>query len=197
MKIQRRLAPVTAALALMLATPACQSPAPIPTAVTTKPLPSPSPPATPSPAVIKIDPAAAVIRAGGIVSVSIRIEDVSDLVGAEVHLSFDPEIVGVIDADANAAGIQIADGDLLVADFVAQNAVDNDAGTIDYAIAQLANAPLSATGALAVIQFRGKQAGVSLIAFRSVPAAPNGAILADRNGEEIVADLESGSIEVK
>jgi hypothetical protein len=115
----------------------------------------------------------------------------------EAHLSFDPEIVEVIDVEANAADIQIANGDLLNADFVAQNMADNAAGTIDYAIAQLGDTPAAGSGALAVIHFRGKQTGVSPIAFRSVPAAPSGAILVNRNGEEIVADLESGSIEVR
>jgi len=52
-------------------------------------------------AVVRVDPAAATIAPGQIVSISIKVDNVSNLAGAEIHLAFNPNVLEVIDADAN------------------------------------------------------------------------------------------------
>lgn len=152
--------------------------------------------ATSALAIVKIDPVSATIRAGEAISVAVRVENATDLAGAEVHLTFDPKILEVIDADLDQAGVQIANGDLLAEDVVAQNQVDNEAGTIDYGVVQLQRASVSGSGRLAIIRLRGKASGASPIAFRGIEAAPSGAHLANSRSAPIDHQLAPGSIAV-
>ena len=68
-------------------------------------------------------------------TVDIVLDDVVDLYGAEVHLTFDPAVLQVQDADSNAPGEQIAPGEEFSKGrgFVALNRFDNQRGTIDLA----------------------------------------------------------------
>lgn len=98
--------------------------------------------------------------AGETVTVDIKIKNVSDLYGAEVHLAFDPALLKVVDADPIMDGVQIAPstdffpfapGQYFIEPetgkkyyhayspdtggyFVAQSEADNTAGTINYVI---------------------------------------------------------------
>jgi hypothetical protein len=122
------------------------------------------------------------------VDVEIWINDVTDLYGADVRLSFDPNVVEVVDADPNTAGVQIADGDLLGNIFTAKNEVDNSAGTIFYAVTQLnPQPPANGSGLLAVISFRAKSVGASDLDFTYTK-------LANRDGEELPATSSNGDI---
>lgn len=134
---------------------------------------------------------------GETIEVLIRVENVANLAGAEIHLSFDPTILEVIDAKASDSGVQISDGTLLSPDFTALNQVDNAAGTIDYAIVQIGRKEVAGEGVLATIDFRGKASGEAAITFRGIQAAPSGAALADAAGRPITAALESIRIAVK
>jgi len=139
---------------------------------------------------VKISPSSAFVAPNATVTVTIQIENINNLFGAEVHLTFDPALLEVVDADAGTAGIQIAHGGLLSPDFVAQNLVDASAGRIDYAISQMpTHTPASGSGSLANITFKGKAAGTSSIAFTTV-------LLADTNGAQIAAITSNGTIEV-
>ncbi|HLF25745.1 MAG TPA: cohesin domain-containing protein [Anaerolineae bacterium] len=146
---------------------------------------------------VKVDPKTATIAQAEVVGVSIRVEQVSDLLGAEFHLQFDPTVLEVIDDDTLIEGVQIAHGELLHADLVPENRVDNAAGTIDYAIVQINRAAIAGSGVLATIHFKGKAPGVALITFRSVPAAPQGIVLADSRGKAISGAAETGSLTVE
>ncbi len=122
------------------------------------------------------------------VDVEIRINDVSDLYGADVRLSFDPNIVEVVDADPNTAGIQIADGNLLQNILTAKNEADNATGAIWYAVTQLnPQPPANGSGILATIRFRSKNVGATNLTFTFTQ-------LANRNGEEIPATALGGDI---
>ena len=65
------------------------------------------------------------VAAGQTAPLSVAVTDVQDLYGMELHLRFDPAVVQVADADPGKDGIQVAAGDFLSADFVAQNQADN------------------------------------------------------------------------
>jgi len=127
---------------------------------------------------------------GATTTVNISVENVTDLYGLEVHLTFDPALLEVEDADTDAAGVQIQSGTFLSPDFVAQNAVDQAAGKIDFAIAQMPpHEPVSGSGVLATITFKGKAAGTCALGFSNV-------ILSDRNGNAINTGTRDGSVTV-
>jgi hypothetical protein len=109
---------------------------------------------------IALEPSTLSLEGGETGEVAVVVYDVTDLAGAEFHLTFDADAVEVVDADPSTEGAQIADGGFLSADFVAQNQADNSAGTIDYAVARMApNAPANGDGRLAVITFQARDGG--------------------------------------
>jgi cohesin domain-containing protein len=118
---------------------------------------------------------------------SVTAQDIADLIAFEVHLSFDANVLEVI---------EINDGGFIAADFIAQNTFDNAAGTIDYAVAQIGHPPANGSGTLFEIVFRAKVPGKSSIRFRETPAAPAGALFSDSNGMAIQVSLINGSVNV-
>ena len=139
---------------------------------------------------VTIDPASKTVAVGATTTVNIHIANVTDLYGAEAHLTFNPTLLEVVDADPNVDGVQIQAGTFLSPDFTAQNAVDQAIGKIDFAIAQTPDHdPVSGSGALATITFRGKAGGSSAISFVSV-------ILSDQDGQSISTGTQDGSITV-
>lgn len=140
---------------------------------------------------IWIDPPLVELAPGDESTVAIHVSNVTTMAGAEVHLTFDPVIMEVLDADPGTDGVQIAHGDFLSPDFVAQNIVDMSTGTIDYAIACMpADKAVSGDGVLARISFRTLSAGKTQLVIRSV-------ILADKGGVPIEAEIESGIVTVR
>ena len=111
----------------------------------------------------------------------------------ELHLRFDPAVVQVADADPGKDGIQVAVGDFLSADFVAQNQADNQAGSIDYAVTQVnPNEPRSGSGTLLVIRFQGGAAGGA-----SPLEVTNGLLTTRCDGDLIPVTFASGEVRVK
>ena len=139
---------------------------------------------------VLIDPPSSEVAVGGTTTVNIRIDNVSDLFGAEVHLTFDPALLEVVDANPSTAKVEIQPGTFLSPDFTAQNEVDQAAGKIDFAIALMPPQPLAnGSGVLATITFRGKAANTSAIRFVNV-------LLAAPEGVPISASTQDGSITV-
>jgi hypothetical protein len=132
-----------------------------------------------------LDPSSLNLAPGDVKTVDIRVKDVTELAGAEVHLAYDPALLEVVDADAETDGVQIAHGDFLSPEFVVQNTADGTTGTVDYAIAlmSLDNAA-SGDGVLARITFRGLSKGKTTIAVQGV-------LLADKDGQPIDVETES------
>jgi len=134
---------------------------------------------------IWLDPATLDLAPGDTATLDIRVDDVSQLAGAEVHVTFEPTLLEVVDADPSTEGTQIAHGDFLNADFVVQNTADPTAGTVDYAIAcmQLEQAA-SGGGVLARITFRALAEGETRITI-------SGVLLADMQGQPIDVETDS------
>ena len=59
------------------------------------------------PAIARRDPVSSTVNVGSTVVVNFYIQDVQNLYGADVRISFDPTILEVQDADPGAAGVQI------------------------------------------------------------------------------------------
>jgi len=92
---------------------------------------------------VYILPPAEALVTGQPVTVDVIAEGVSNLYGAEIHLSFDPTMVRLEDADPQQDGVQITPGSLLAPDqgFVVVNTSDNAAGTAVFAITLVNPAP--------------------------------------------------------
>ncbi len=139
---------------------------------------------------LHFDPAPQQVEVGGVAGVQLRLEDVNNLYGIEVHLTFDASLVQIEDDDAARDGVQIAVGDIPYPEFSVQNMVDNMGGRLDYAVVQLGPRPAaSGSGVVATIRFRGVNEGTSPIRFTS-------AKLASPEGSEIAVTLHEGSIVV-
>ncbi len=86
--------------------------------------------------------------------------DVQALYGFDISLSFDPQVIDVVDADPEQSGTQVSLGTLLDPGFVIINQADNQAGSVRFALTQLnPSQPKSGSGNLIVVRVRGKQGG--------------------------------------
>ncbi len=137
---------------------------------------------------IKLEPTASSFQVGDTLKVLVKAENISDLSAIEVHLSFNPLVLEVI---------EIRDGGFITADFTVQNTFDNTAGTVDYAIAQIDHPPVNGNGTFFEVTFRAKASGDSPILFSGTNAAPSGIILSDSKGNAIEVSISSGNISVK
>jgi hypothetical protein len=136
---------------------ACMAPMPQPTAIPTQ-----APIAAPhenAPRVF-LTATAATIETDNTIVVNVEVANVTNLFGVEIELKFNPVFLEVVDVDDAAAGIQIAYGDFFAPEFVVQNQADNVNGTVTYVGMQVApTQPVTGSGALATIVFRGKAQG--------------------------------------
>jgi hypothetical protein len=145
-------------------------------------------------------PGTQVVPVGGETEVEVRVSDVSNLYGVEFHLSFDAEMIEVIDADPATDGIQINSGDLLVpgvsVNVTSLNQADNGQGTIDFAMTLVAgDEPVSSSGILATIGLRCISQGSSEIIFENPVDGQAPVKLADGDGKPITVTWAGGSIE--
>lgn len=139
---------------------------------------------------IQVIPQTVKVKTGRDVTVELLIDQVSDLYGAQLHLTFDPQVVEVVDADPAQEGVQIEPGTVPSPDYVVQNKADNRAGTIDYALTQLPpRDPASGAGVMARVTFRGKMVAVSEVRFDRY-------MLANNQGGSIEAIPQHGQIRV-
>ena len=127
------------------------------------------------------------VGVGESIQMVVRAENVRNLTAFEAHLAFDPAMLEVV---------QVQAGELLRPDFVVQDVFDNAAGTLDYAMAQIGEPAGQEQGILLVITFRARAAGQTLVDFRSTPAAPQGAVLADSNGQAIPVTLLGAELRI-
>ncbi len=141
-------------------------------------------------ATVRLEPAAGNVDVGQTIDVNVVVADVTNLYAVEVHLTYDPNLLEVVDANPAMAGVQVGLGPFLAVDYTPQNQVDQGAGQIDFAYSQMApSSPASGTGVIATITFRGKAAGTSALSFTSV-------ILADQGAAAIPATPENGQLVV-
>ncbi|MDY7040749.1 MAG: carboxypeptidase regulatory-like domain-containing protein, partial [Chloroflexota bacterium] len=143
------------------------------------------------------------LTVGGIAAsdivVSIANEEGSsaELLGAEIHLQFDPAVVQVVDFDGDPGnGTQLEvrtdlfDGDVQIG----ANAADNVAGTIVFAITQLGGTGtplLNASGPIATIHWMGVAEGGSAVTILEDTK------LSDPDGYEIAVDnVSDGAVTV-
>lgn len=123
-------------------------------------------------------------------AVEIRVDNAADLYGLHFSLNFDPMMLQVQDTDPTQEGVQIVPGILPAPDFTVVNTVDNERGTVEYAVIQLnPREPAQGDGVVAVIHFQGVGAGISPLTFLY-------AKLANPDGQEMSIQVINGTLEV-
>jgi hypothetical protein len=140
-----------------------------------------------------LDSAAASVALSEPSEVVIILDDVKDLYGVEVHLTFDPAIVQVEDLDPGFPGIQLTAGKAFSAgsSFVALNRANNDTGTIDFAVTLFKPAePLQGNVEVASFSFIAVKPGSADIDFAQV-------LLADKDANPLAVVSEGVMIRVK
>jgi len=142
---------------------------------------------------VTLDPPDSEVTVGATTTVDIRIEDVTNLYSAQVYLTFDSDLLEVVDADPDTEDVEIQPGNFLAPDSeVVENFVAQDGQGIGEIRFQMEpSEPVSGTGTLATITFRGKEVGSSELSFGG-----DYVYLEDYDGGEITAELEDGSITV-
>jgi len=137
---------------------------------------------------VTVSPSPATINPGETVIVAMYVNNVTDLYGVDIRLSFDPAKLEVVDADPLHSGIQVTDGDFLTDTFAVYREADNTAGTIKYVATQVNPTPeRSGSGVLFYVSLRGKSAGTTTLHFTQVD-------LATRQGQIIDATSQDGTV---
>lgn len=131
------------------------------------------------------------VFAGDTVTAEVRVEDVLDLSGFVLHLTFDPEKLEVQDAKPSMPGVQIQEGEFLDPEQgSASSLVYNQAGRLQYEFSLFgAAAAASGSGIVARIPFKAKAEGEAVIALSS-------ATLYNSAGQSFVGKLTDGSVTV-
>jgi hypothetical protein len=137
---------------------------------------------------VRVEPAAASALVSEQLKVFVKAEKITNLTAVEIHLSFDPTLLEVV---------ELVDGSFIKIYFSVIKAFDNTAGTIDYAVAQINGSPANGDGSLLEIVFRAKAAGEAVIRFHPTKAAPAGVLLADSSGGSIQVSALEGVVQVR
>jgi hypothetical protein len=117
---------------------------------------------------VAFSPANTSISVGEEIWVAVLINDVSDLVGVDMRMAFDPNVIEIVGGALEAGSIPRPD-------FVQANTADNNTGTIQYVVIQIGGTPSSGSGTMARLRVRGKANGTSSLVFTQHDLASSGA----------------------
>jgi hypothetical protein len=93
------------------------------------------------------------MEVGGIVTLELRVDQVTDLYGYQVYLDYDPTLLQAVNAAGQPAG-EVEMGFFLAADFVLQS-IDPAAGRVSVMVSVMGNDPASGSGVLFTLRFKG------------------------------------------
>ncbi|MEM7533926.1 MAG: cohesin domain-containing protein [Chloroflexota bacterium] len=126
-----------------------------------------------------------------VVTASIVVSDITALYGTQLELSYDPDVIEIVDAYDFAGGTQIQHGSFLTAETTIKNVVDPVNGTIHFAISlQGAEPGANGSGTLAQFAIKGLVTGSSPISLTNV-------VLSDPQSQAISYTAQSGQVIVK
>ncbi|MDI6751561.1 MAG: PQQ-binding-like beta-propeller repeat protein [bacterium] len=131
-----------------------------------------------------ISPFFALVGSGSTQTLTINIDNVSNLTGASVYLSFDPSIISV--ATITQGGFP--SGGVLLSD-----AINNSSGTLIYSVA-LFSGSATGSGVLATITITGLSTGTSFLTFLVSTTPPTETQLINNNGQEIPFSYIDGTV---
>ncbi|MCK6630045.1 MAG: N-acetylmuramoyl-L-alanine amidase [Anaerolineae bacterium] len=180
--------PTPTATSTPTATPTGTPPTITPTPTDT---PTPTPTTTPPTGVIlRVNPANLVIPiCDDQGSASVQVDNVTNMVGVDLSLRYDPAVAQVIDADPGRDGVQITLGDDFVDNgFIVENSVDTTNGVISFA-ATLLGSTINGSAELIRVDWQPVAAG-------SAPLTLEDVLLANNNAEAIPFTAQNGQLEV-
>ncbi len=195
-----RFLPCSAAAEISVAEPPTATPTNTPTAtstptVTNTPTPTDTPTATPTatpaaPTGISVQPAQLDTTLCSLRdTVQVRVENVTNLAVVQLQLSYDPQVVQVIDADASQRGVQVRVNDAFSTDSIFANTVDTERGIITFGAGVIGVPAINGSSGLIAIDFRPQRVGQSAVAIDSLT-------LTDVSGQPIAATAAAGSVNV-
>ncbi len=121
------------------------------------------------PAHLRVAPSDNQVMLGGVFTVTLELEEFSNLWGMDAELHFDPRVLEVVDADELAPGVQVYRGTFpnpALGRVI--SGANNQAGMVYYAITLLGDAePAEGSGTLCTIVFRAKSVGTSELRIES------------------------------
>jgi len=142
-----------------------------------------SPLATPEPVApssLYLQPSVISLPVGETTTINVWLEAAREVNGLLLELTFDPQVVEVVDASPEASGIQIAPGAIPEAENVARNeVVVDDQGLILYQVSQGAGTGAQGSGIVASIVLRGLAEGTSTLRFDTVTALDPAGVAVD------------------
>lgn len=116
---------------------------------------------------LEFDPSYRELAVGDVFTATVNVSDVTDLFGYELHISFDPAVLNIVDMDPMRTGVNVTLGDFVRPDYVAANSADNVTGTLNVAVTQVGDAGHNGAGALIAIAFQAVNVGQGLVQFSS------------------------------
>jgi Cohesin domain len=139
---------------------------------------------------------AAISSSNDTVDVDLYIQNVADLYGADLRLSFDPAKAQVVDAEPGASGVQILSlNSFLSSDWPVKKDADNAAGTIWYALTQLRpTPPASGSGSVARVTFRRAAYGTFPLHFVTYELAQRDGILIPATAQDCAITFKPPSV---
>lgn len=140
--------------------------------------------AEPLAGVVSIDPVSLEVPVGSSGTVDVRSDGAANIYGAQFRVTFDPAQLQVLG--------QFVPGTCPQPDFVATNVADNVAGTVDYAVTQLAPTAPCAGGVIGTIEF--ECLPTPSMEPVAVPVTLFESILSDPDGTPIPHDVQNGQI---
>ncbi len=142
-----------------------------------------------------VSPAAQTIACGEVATFTVAVRNISNMYGVQFYLTFDPEVIEVIDPDDDASNGTIVPGDIFPPGEyeVAQEVVDNASGQVRYAITLLRvpkAQPFNGSGVVAEIAVRARDEGASPLVLADVRVS-------DDAGRPIAVDVQDGVLTVE
>ncbi len=134
------------------------------------------------------------VATGDTVTVSIQIENVENVYGGRVKVSYDPNLFEVV-LNENSA---VTAGDFFTGQpgMTLRNAVDSAAGIVDYALTLRRPAePISGSGLIGTISFRALASGTA--SFELVEATLSSPVFEDVNGQRIATGVDDIPVNVQ
>lgn len=130
------------------------------------------------------------VSPGGTIQVPVSVNNAYELYAVDVIIRFDPTKIQVIDADPSVDGVQVGLGSFLDPGLLLFNTVDNQQGTIHFAMSQYnPSEPKSGDGVLLVLNFSGISEGESALTMTDLMCASN-------EGNEIPSQARNSTLTV-
>ena len=142
--------------------------------------------------VVYLEPSALTLAPKETSVIQIRIDNAEGLYGFEVHLDFDPNLIQIIDNDQDTSEVQLIHGDVFDVNesFLVSNQVDNEQGSLIYAITQLApSEPVNGDFILLSVPVQATSLGASDLTLSLV-------ILASEDGNALPFESHDGKITI-